>query len=284
LYLEKNRDKKLFIHIGIAKSATTWLQNILFPDQLSINYLGKTDRNYPSWMIDWAHLDDFEFEKKQDYIKNDLHRVLNAGVNLISSESFTNKGSIHNLAYRIKSIAPSANIIITIRDPIDTIISHYKLYVKQAGYYKELDNYLEFGRRPRDIVYRKPIYVADYIYDDMIELYNELFKSNVLVLKYEDMVAKYESFIAELSNFLNVDLEIRNAKSKDKINVGNNTAFIQKMRIENLYKELSALCNLDVKTGITRHYIEKFINEAFINDTIRSEIILFLAGRCHGYY
>ena len=118
--------KSIFIHVGIAKSATTWMQNVLFSNQNGLNYLGKDENNYPEWLIDWAHLDDFEFNKRKSDLIATFQKKIKNGINLLSSESFTNKGAIFNIANRIKFIAPNAKIIITLRDPINTIFSHYK--------------------------------------------------------------------------------------------------------------------------------------------------------------
>jgi hypothetical protein len=272
--------KSIFIHVGIAKSATTWMQNVLFSNQNGLNYLGKDENNYPEWLIDWAHLDDFEFNKRKSDLIATFQKKIKNGINLLSSESFTNKGAIFNIANRIKFIAPNAKIIITLRDPINTIFSHYKHYVKFAGYFRNLDAYLEFGRRPRDIVYRNPIYIADFLYDEMINTYAKLFDNQVLVLKYEDMVYDYESFIEGISQFMDLKLEYRKEEWSIKKNASINDNCLKEMRINNFQNQFSLYLS---DSSVTGDY-SKYFSDTFYNEETIKKIKTFIRGKCYGYY
>ena len=44
------------------------MQEVLFP-QLPVNYIAKTDLNYPRWLIEWHYADDFLFERIKGSIR-----------------------------------------------------------------------------------------------------------------------------------------------------------------------------------------------------------------------
>nr|MDA3788857.1 sulfotransferase domain-containing protein [Desulfobacula sp.] len=123
-------DERFYFHVGYGKTATSWLQEIIFSKHEEINYLGKYKSEFPKWILEWSYLDDFMFEEKKGLIKNQLTSLLiNEKANLISSESFLRMGSMVNQAKRIKAIAPKSKIIIVLRNPIEIIKSFYKYNV-----------------------------------------------------------------------------------------------------------------------------------------------------------
>jgi len=194
---------QLYIHVGLRKTATTWMQNYLFPKIQGLNFVGKTNNNYPDWFIQWSYWDDSHFQRNVGNLSKRIDAILaNNRKTLISSEAFTNTAAILNQAERIKAVWPNSKIIVTVRDPIDVIISHYHHDIKEGTVFREVQEYIDTERTPFFIGKRKRIYLPDYYYTEMIENYNSLFgEKNVCVLKYEMLTMNPRQFISELSDF-----------------------------------------------------------------------------------
>ncbi len=192
------KNKKLYIHIGKGKTATTYMQEYFFSKHSKINYIAKSNNNYPQWIIDWHYLDDFHFEKELENIKQILHNNLSEDkINVISSEAFYELGGgWYKQLTRIKKVFPSAKIIITLREPINSIISFIKYNIKTNDYFfKSFQNIIDFYPRPHVYYKRKPIYLPDYFYDEVIHCYEEYFGTkNIKVSKYEELVQNKRFF------------------------------------------------------------------------------------------
>lgn len=217
-----NTAGKLFIHVGLRKTATTWLQEFLFKEMKEINYIGKTEENYPEWMIRWHYLDDYAFEKEKHEIRNILQSLMNREkINLISSEAFTNAGVIYNQALRIKGVFQDAKIIVTFRNPIDMVRSHYRHDVAEGESFLNINEYLDWKRTPFYIGKRKPIYLPDFFLDEIKDIYFMLFgANNVCVLKYEDMIDCPEKFFSQLGAFLGVTIPDLSGRLTVRVNEG----------------------------------------------------------------
>ena len=277
------KKNNLYIHIGLRKTATTWLQNLIFNRNRNINYLGKTEKNYPDWLIKWHYLDDYAFRKEVITIKKSVESLLTSNkVNLISSEAFTNTAVLYNQALRIHELFPNAKIIMVLRDPIECLKSHYKDDVKHGICFLNLKEYLDWGRTPFVLIKRPPIYLPDFFYDESIEHYKELFGSyNVCVLKYEDLVQNATRFFAQLSEFLGVAFS--NIPFNTKLNVSIDESKIKKFKINAAKKYLKKYFpNLNKK--ISRSYIERDMSTEIIDKKLEEKLKKYFSGKCYGYY
>ena len=185
---------RLVIHIGFRKTGTTFLQNEFFV-KLPVdkfNYLGKKNNTdgYPEWLINWQYLTDFEFEKNIESLRDSIFELLSEDrINMISSEAFTNTDMWYRSSQRILKLFPDAEILITIRDKEEMLRSLYRHKVAEGSFTRKLRDYLDYSTRPFDIHKRKPIFLADYDFDKIIDHYKKNFKK-VFVLCLQDFFAK----------------------------------------------------------------------------------------------
>ena len=280
----------LVIHIGYRKTATSWLQEILFPS-LSLNYIGKTEVNYPDWLIEWHYADDFFFDERQAIIRKRLYSCMDRNrTNLLSSEAFTNTASIYSQAHRIKKIWPEARILITLRDPIDMIWSHYRNDIQEGDCFVNIEEWLDWKRTPFVIHKRKPIYLPDFFFDEAIKLYSSLFTDkNICILKYEDMISqKNNIFFIKLYEFLGIRDQIPSSKQLSK-------------KINESPKEQSSLEILkrkNLEKFINKYYQNLSINDSFLSNNhpmelspssiihseLREKLVNYYKGKTYDYY
>lgn len=276
----------LYVHVGRGKTGTSLFQNEIFPHLKELNYIGKSKNNYPKWLIEWHYLDDIKFEKEFPKIKNDLFKKVEKNkINLISSEAFSIYGDIYRQAKRIERVSPNSKIIITLRNPIDSIISFYKYSVKEDHFSKKLENMIDWGdsRTPYVFYKRTPVYIPDYYYDEIIELYKDIFgEDNVCVLKYEDIKVHPEIYFSQLFDFLGIKMNFNliNEVLKKQVNVSPSLKNVNKIRQRNIY--------LDILNNFPSSKIKeediKDINQVIISTELEEKIKYYLKGKCYGYY
>lgn len=163
---------KIYLHIGLHKTGTSFLQKLIFPKLKDIDY----------------------YNPKFD----DVFKIKPKNITLISNEAVAgnpyslNKKDRYETLNFIKKLFPKANIIFVKRKPKYWINSLYKQYIRSGGVYN-------FQR------WFNEIFDFDFL-DDKYE--NELKKNfkNVLILDYEELKEKPETFIKKLCNFIGVNV------------------------------------------------------------------------------
>ena len=275
----------IFIHVGKGKTGTSYLQDVFFSSHEEINFLGKTKHKYPQWLIEWHYLDDIQFKKEIYNIKNVLNKKLSTQkVNILSSEAFSMVGYSYQQALRIKQIVPDAKIILTLRNPIDSIESFYKYSVLHDNFTSNIEDLIEFTRTPMVFYKRKPIYIADFFYDEIIEIYHELFgKSNVLILKYEDMKNNPNKFFNNLSNFLSIKINMKQIKKSLQIKVNTSPSSKEIFTIKQLnnFQQINSVLS---PNAISLHDIPLNNDSTIITDDLKVKLEQTLKGKCFGYY
>jgi hypothetical protein len=280
------KGNRFYLHVGYGKTATTLLQEEIFPNIAGVNYIGKRQHDYPDWMIKWVYLDDILFFNGEHDVAERLDERLSDDMpNLMSSEAFMNTGGVHySIIQRIKAIRPDAGIIITLRDPIDKILSFYKYTVQVGHFYKTLRESIDMTETPMVLYKRRPIYLPDFYYSDIIREYQKAFGSeNVLVLKYEEIKQETDKFFGKLGDFINVDIDmdmVRSAMEK-KVNITKPES-VAKARGENMHK----LIKENFPDAACQCSAGDFVSEGadVLDEDLKEEIISRLKGRCWGYY
>ncbi|WP_321417426.1 sulfotransferase domain-containing protein [uncultured Desulfobacter sp.] len=223
-----------FLHIGLSKAASTWIQNI-FRKEKELFFVYKTNfffplssKNYEKG-IEW-YSDHFKnASKKQIIIESQEHIILP----IIHPElkcACTNLKSVELIANRIKKYIPDIKIILIVRNQVDMLLSRYTQYVLQGG---KLGPSSFFDK----LVFKNDSWVknVDYRYSIIIDiLYSVFDKSNVLILLQEDLKHNRKRFLDDLSKYLQHDLSPYYDKDKKSANVAPSYWGIQLIRFLNI--------------------------------------------------
>jgi hypothetical protein len=276
---------KIYIHIGFRRTATTCLQNVVFNRNEGINYIAKTGDNYPKWLIEWHYLDDYAFEKWKEKIKDTLFSLLDGGkINLISSEAFTNTGVIYSQALRIKAIVPDARIIMTLRDPVEMVKSHYRGDVSEGVAHLELKEYLDWKRTPFVIGKRRPIYLPDFFFTEAVDFYKELFgEKNLCILKYEDMVRRPDDFFNQLGSFMGTRFHDVREKLGIRLNEGTSEKKLQGKRADNFLNFIKK--HFPAASGkVSLEDLKKDVGGVILDDDTERRLKQYYRGKAWDYY
>ncbi|NMP16500.1 hypothetical protein [Thalassotalea sp. Y01] len=223
--------KKVIIHIGVPKTATTLLQQHVFPNITDhIDYIGviqpRTSKQDPLYSELWnlVCLDEAEYEVKLDDVKARVRQRVNSN-NLplvISEECFClNSGETlwQNKLIRLGEVFCEYNvqILITTREPVSALFSFYvELYNSLKLEYADLIDFTDNSNLAKlydyeylDSVLRRAFSSADISYVPF-----ELIKSNYFVSAVLDVLGVNQNIVLDLPN--------TNAKRKSATSIKTN--------------------------------------------------------------
>lgn len=212
------------VHIGYAKSGTTFLQNRVFPGLTGVDYVGKEDSKRLLYSLILKAHEDVEMGAVKEAIDS---RVKDHA--LLSEEQLTGSFFVnlavnrYDIARGLKALAFD-KVIITIRNQRDAIPSLYSQYVHEGGVLKFKD-FLSVDSAFQTF---NPHYNSSYLkYDKLVHVYQELFgPENVLVLLNEDLRNDFEGTIKEIESFCDATFDkskiraSRDNKSLDRVSLG----------------------------------------------------------------
>jgi len=221
---------KIIIHVGLQKTASQFLQNVVFPRLENVMYIGRpfTQENYAFNSLQCADnslYDPSVVGREIDRIKKERSE---GGTILISDELFSgypfynyiNRGVI---AERIRNVVPEAEIVLILRGQIELIMALYNQYVKIGWLDNHLDESIlykpgagfsleqwlmgkrDWDARNRFINHRSMFNAEHFRYSQLYLLYNDLFRS-VHIFLYEDFRDNPKAFLERLASILSSQL------------------------------------------------------------------------------
>lgn len=251
----------LFIHIGMPKSASTTIQRHLFGKHPQINYIslhsingqdqgedehGSTNPRKAALVAFYSEIlkaQNFNERKARAYFEEAvLQHTEPTRVTVLSHEGFLNGIALvpfEEKARRLQRILPEGKIILVLRNQLEYIKSHYRMWPFD----------------PRDIYEGDPVPIKEWVeitfatednqvmdilkYDELFRLYSDLFGSgNVLVLCMESLRTNMREFTDPFSTFLGIDADASYALLQNR---HENTGMSRRM---NLYRRLNRRTNL----------------------------------------
>ena len=242
--------KNITIHVGLHKTATTFLQTSVFPYVEDTTFVTRpyTQLNHAFNQLQYA--DDSLYDEAS--LKNEIAKIESDNI-IFSDESFSGKPVIFSyvnrtlIAERLASIMPEANIILFIRDQRDIMISHYSSYVKMpygTAFITDLfrkpdgdfqyNDYLSTAKpvNHNSIYYNTNdfhIHLDCFKYTPTVMLYQRLFK-NVHVFTYEDLRHDLDGIIKRLSAICGKPINVASSASENKSLTG---SMLAKQRVLN---------------------------------------------------
>ena len=223
------KDSRIFIHVGLPKTASTYLQNSVFPRLNNIAYIGRpyTQENYAFNTLQYADNSLYTSSTIRKEIDDIEKEIAKGNPILISDElfsgfalyNFINRGMI---AERLSEVVPHAEIILFLRGQTDLIVSLYNQFVKMAWVDTRLDESFLYGpgkgfslkewiagkrdwnSSNRFINHRSAFTPECFRYSKLHSLYNNLFEK-VHVFLYEDFRRDKEACVLRLGSILSTE-------------------------------------------------------------------------------
>ncbi len=226
---------KIIVHVGLHKTATTFLQRKLFsnlPDDVGYNP--------PAVMHLISAIFEFGFDVESrlealNGLLGQLEKEHRWRVLLISSEHISQDMFRQNYGENIEKLSalfPSAAIILFFRDQANWLVSCYKESIKNRCYQSIEDflNYKDGHFNPTNEKYNRAgmpvldVYKSDWF--SLGEQYENRFQA-CHFFRYEDLVSNPESVAGEIYRVLGCNLDWKAPAARDRENVGLSLPSIQ---------------------------------------------------------
>src|SRR5690606_36023347 len=204
-------NSKIFIHLGLHKTGTTFFQKSFYPFHPEFNYKHLRDKEVLADFNQYILRENELFydikEAKALFYKNlDEHKI-NEGVLTLCEEQFSgfplqdayNRKIIFD---RLNAFFPNANYILVLRNQKDFVKSMYAEYLKKGGT-ASLKEFL--SRKDSQINFAKGSYLQYVTYYEYIK--SKILESKIKILYYEDLKHQPALFYKSLLDFFKLDLK-----------------------------------------------------------------------------
>ncbi|MGM0649452.1 MAG: hypothetical protein ACQES1_02975 [Bacteroidota bacterium] len=181
--IKKNENKKITFHVGLPRTASTFLQSRVFPVFRGIEYVKKHD-----------------FRKHDAIIANADKPVL------LSTEMDLGKGRRNSKAlYAITEKYPHVRLILVLRRHDKWIASKYKYFIRKNG---TLSFHDFFNLQPDDGFFRTEHLKYRKIIDDL----ETLCESRPLVIFQEELINAPEKIIQLMADYCGAEVNVKDIK------------------------------------------------------------------------
>jgi hypothetical protein len=198
----------ILLHIGYHKTATTWLQQVLF-NNTEMGFYSPWNRGQIT--NDFIKLDALTFDSQaartkyengiSEAAKNDMIATLSH--ERLSGYPASGGFDSKLIADRLFTSFGDASVLIIIREQKSIIRSWYAQYIKDGGGVS-LKRFLDL---PPEDLFRMPLFSRNfYKYDALIKYYQKFFtKDRVLVLPFEMLATDPTSFVDRIVEFTGIE-------------------------------------------------------------------------------
>lgn len=265
-----------FVVAGVARAGTTTLYNLL--KKHNQIYLPKVkETNYFS-KVTSKNAEDYKLPKSGIEYHTKIIKDWSVYKALYNADELSNKlkGDISpsymwdlKSAERIRAKNKDAKIIITLRSPVDRVLSHYKMnyytgYEKESNFtkaiYKDPDGYWGGGN-----CYLR----CSFYYKSLRTYFDNFDKANILILIYEDWIEDQRKLADSITEFLGV----KYFKKCDLVsNHQNKVKPIKHLKVLNLLRNPNVKSIF--KKTIPQHKIDGLKKKYFEGDDIKMAIDL----------
>lgn len=195
------------IHIGSAKSASTWLQAQLFRNAF-LGFEEMASRTQQKSFLTDPSESEFDSEAASEFfapIMNDiLERELCPVVSLERLSGISRKGDINKLEFadRLHAVFPEGHILYIVREQASMWSAQYLQYIRRGGH-RSIQWFLDQDTSTNC----SATYFSwkRFEYDQLVNYYQQKFgKDRILVLPLEMLVASPSAFLSRILSFCNL--------------------------------------------------------------------------------
>lgn len=197
------------VHIGYHKTATTWFQQVYYPNARNRRYVPR--RGVREHLVNPSGLR-FDAGAARGALGLEADSIVCEEALCGHYETGGLNGLLpKEMAHRIRDVAPSAQIVIFVRRQPDFIVASYLQYLRRGGTFKP-KRFLFPGRWDKLAQrkpFKKPLFDIDhYDYCHLVGLYQRLFGSDAVhVFPFERLVEDLPGFTVTYARRLGLDVD-----------------------------------------------------------------------------
>ena len=216
------KKKQIYIHLGFPKTASTYLQENIFPNMKEAFYFAKPFENTIKILVEKIlKLNETQYEQEKKNLINSLEKIFNKTNNkyILSNESFLrstkynepdnpNSNNIFQTLKRLDEIFSSyceVNFILVIRKYNDLLRSYMLQFHRGFKFEYNEDNFLKDLRENET----NSNILKNFYYGEIVKFIEKL-KINYKVLIYEDLKNNPFDYHQQLFNFIGININYKN--------------------------------------------------------------------------
>ena len=246
-----NSLENVILHVGLAKTSTTYFQKCVWPKLKTYTHLTRpfTVHNHAFNQLQYA--DDSLYDK--ELVVDELNKI--SGKNLMISDSFLTGQPVgfsyinrSLIAKRLKEIFPQAKILLFLRDQKDILLSYYSSYVKMLYGTKKFKDFIwkpaedytfaDFKRQPhrydpRTLYFNSNdfyLHLDCFKYSALINCFRKYFE-DMHVFLYEDFEHNSSDVLRRIAKIVGEKIDV---KAENKVNVSLSSRDLEKVRKANI--------------------------------------------------
>lgn len=233
---------RTIIHIGMPRTASTFLQREFFPKIEDFKFYGVESTQYSQAFQcllyqDDSLFDEEEFEKTAAKIR--ANNAILSNELFVGQSLYLNSTNRSRTARRLKQFFPDAEIVILLRNQVSLLQSLYAIGV-YSGHICSPEEFIRFSDMESTV--ENPLYstfaeaetTEAYLFSHLIALYQSLFPK-VHVLLFEDFMINPVAFAERLTTILNLE-KVALSASEKRVNKSLTARQIKLVKRLNLYK------------------------------------------------
>lgn len=235
---------KTIIHIGMPRTASTFLQKEFFPKAAGYTFYGVETTHYSVAFQQMLYQDDSlfdeaEFEKTAARIRS--RNAILSNELFVGQSVYLNATNRSRTARRLHQFFPDAEIVLLLRNQVNLLQSLYAIGV-YSGYTCTPEEFIRFtdskssAENPLYSTFAQAENTESYKYSALIELYQTLF-TKVHVLLFEDFKSSPVAFAERLCEKLNLE-KLAISKPERAVNKSLSARQIKLTRTLNLFEPL----------------------------------------------
>lgn len=308
-------NKSLYIHIGMAKAASSTLQECLFSCLPDFHYISsghqgiKTDQEARAIIHTIVGCERCEYLERYDQLCQLVYRNVYGGNKdqvLISDESFATgysrfPGQVEKveIAHRLGTLFPSSKILLVIRNQVDILKSLYVQQLKSSECISNWQEWLNKQKRYSHLTSQLNWLKYDVIYDT----YSEIFGAeNIYLILFEDILQKDLYFYKGIEAFLGNSIDAKTIKKmlshkyKNKrmtklsylLNKNSNNQLFSKVtklipnKVKKYIKRIASSCGQSIEPKIAEQDIN-FIRDFYSKSNYRMSALVGFNLHQKGY-
>lgn len=202
--------KNVVIHIGIHKTASTFLQTHLLPHFPETTLVTRPYTQFNKAFNKLQYADDTLYDKCE--LEIELIQIKTRNL-ILSDENFSGKLFFYNAinrtrtANRLHELFPNATIVIVLRNQMDFIMSSYNHYVKGVHKgTKAIHKFIKHDSKPYININEHKANAAVNNYTDYLYYNTDDTCLNLEVLKYSKLIQLYQSLFPKVKVLLFEDI------------------------------------------------------------------------------
>jgi hypothetical protein len=203
---------ELLIHVGLHKTASTWLQDHLFHND-SAGFCAPWGTMSHAAVNHFVTVNPLHFdgERTRSYFLPEIERAASQGLvpvlthEALSSQPLLGQYYAPQVGHWLKEVFPHARVLIVVREQKALITSLYRQYVRNGGT-RSIEQFI--GRGDEPVGWAPLCRLPFFEFDRLVVLYRELFGSeNVLALPMELLRQNQPEFLTKILAFSGLSTE-----------------------------------------------------------------------------